>query len=77
MKKATNSIYYTDKSLTFDEAFDALYNGDILEFYGSNNKQPEFYGFTYTVKTQKKLCKLFSKINKKFSIIEIKILSNK
>jgi len=70
-----NIIDYTDKSLKFDEAFDAIYNGEILEFYGSNNKQPESMGFTYTVKSQKKLCKLFSKINKKFATIEIKILS--
>ena len=67
------TIDYTDKSLKFDEAFDAIYNGNILEFYGSNNRQPESSGFIYIVKSQKKLCKLFSKINKKFSTIEIKI----
>ena len=67
-------IDYTTNSLKFDEAFNAIYHGNLLEFYGSNNKQPESQGFTYKVKSQKKLCKLFSKINKKFAIIEIKIL---
>lgn len=55
------TIDYTDKSLKFDEAFNAIYHGNVLEFYGSNNRQPESMCFTYTVKSQKKLCKLFRK----------------
>lgn len=70
-------IDYTDKSIKFDEAFELIYNGFTLEFYGSNNKNPEQMGYTYTVKKQKLLCKLFSKINKKFSTIEIKIMFSK
>jgi hypothetical protein len=67
-------INYTNSSLKFEDAFEAIYNGLNIEFYGSNNKYPEKNGFTYTVKKQKQLCKLFSKINKKFSTIEIKII---
>jgi hypothetical protein len=71
------SFYPNNNPITFEQAFMYLYHGKKLAITCGNNRQPEGLAFFMVVDNTKHLGKIFSKLGRKYSYVEIKLFVEK